>query len=92
MENKTLFNYEEEAKANFEVNFPSLKNQGTTTEDTGSALMFWQFDIEKYCLDKQKVREAIDFIRNKVGEYRPSRNEGCKKYSWAEELCKELRL
>ena len=47
---------------NFEEQFPSLKDKWNTTQDTGEYLIFYDYDIEKYCLDKQKVREAIEKV------------------------------
>ena len=52
----------------FEKEFPSLKNKGIVSQDTiieqslgnGEGISVSMNDIEKYCLDKQRIREAID--------------------------------
>lgn len=48
----------------FEQDFPSLKDEGLLSVDTNCLSMkdnvFLAKDIQKFCLDKVKVREAIE--------------------------------
>lgn len=50
----------------FEEEFPSLKGKEACVEfengDEYETLSIWKSDIQKYCLDKQRVREAIDKV------------------------------
>ena len=46
----------------FEEEFPSLEGKGTDDikVDCMNELIFHYTDIQKHCLDKQKVREAME--------------------------------
>lgn len=46
----------------FEEDFPSLKVaeiKGLINAEVGILDVYWKQDIRKYCLDKQRVRDAI---------------------------------
>jgi hypothetical protein len=43
----------------FEEEFPSLKNINSTGDSYGQNKAFGEYHIIKYCLDKQRVKEAI---------------------------------
>ena len=43
----------------FEKDFPSLKGKGFIDAET-DLIEYFEEDIQKHCLDKQKVKEVID--------------------------------
>lgn len=81
----------------FEEQFPGLKNKMfCCTGDIPHAIDIE--DVQEFCFDKQKVREAIEKFRDSCfylnnGVYMPSFNEDCLQYQEKlVELFKELGL
>ncbi len=52
----------------FEEDFPSLKGEGfdITDQDNDGDFLFTDIDIQKHCLDKQKVLEKRIELYNKL--------------------------
>ena len=52
----------------FEDKFPSLKDEKTRGRYLGSIFCISCDDVARFCIDKQKVKDAIEFIfRDKSG-------------------------
>jgi len=70
----------------FEEQFPSLTLENVRTwQDDGTYELLCLKDIQKYCLDKQKVKDAI---KNLLIEYQEDEHMS----SWNDYLLKELGL
>jgi len=68
---------------NFEEQFPSLRDRGN--QHTEFYKVFHQIEIESFCLDKAKVKEAIE---NMEFFFEP----GCDEYTLNEEKTKKELL
>lgn len=71
----------------FEEDFPSLKDKGGNHGDFhGPENVYWESDIQQHCLDKQKVKDAIDDLSCAAAPY------VCQCCENLEELKKDLGL
>lgn len=52
----------------FEDDFPSLKNKACKKRSSFGIMHFHDEDIQTYCLDKQKVRDALGRLENRLGK------------------------
>ena len=73
----------------FEKDFPGLKGKEIGYDEASyKTIEFKKLDIQKHCLDKQKVKEGLNEIQKHIGK----KGLNIMYFDWIEELKKELKL
>jgi hypothetical protein len=75
----------------FEEDFPSLKDKALPYKSLDTAYQFNKLELMQYCLDKQKVRDALGRLENNLGK-QFDKTETYSPYILMNKLKKELGL